>query len=301
MIVGDFSLYTHDPLRFTKYAFPWNEPGDLAESSGPRLWQSDVLQTIGQHLSAPETRYQPCRVAVSSGKGIGKSALVAMIINWAMSTCLDCKIVLTANTLDQLRTKTWPELMKWARLAINADWWTMGATSLTFRDKKHERTWRTDMLSWSEDNSQAFAGLHNQGKRIVVIFDEASEIADKIWQIAEGTLTDSNTEIIWIAFGNPTKNTGRFSQCFGNLGHRWMTRQIDSRKVEGTNLEQIKQWIQDYGEDDDWVRVLVRGEFPRGGFSQFIPSDAVAICRKFRAEGFTAPSGVTQNRPMRVT
>ena len=35
--------------------------------------------------------------------------------------------------------------------------------------------------------------LHNQGKRIVLIFDEASAIADKVWEVAEGALTDENT------------------------------------------------------------------------------------------------------------
>lgn len=29
-----------------------------------------------------------------------------MLINWAMSTCEDCKVVVTANTDNQLRTKT---------------------------------------------------------------------------------------------------------------------------------------------------------------------------------------------------
>jgi len=53
-------------------------------------------------------------------------------------------------------------------------------------------------------------------------------------------------------------------------------RQIDSRTVEGTNRRQIDEWIQDYGEDSDFVRVRVRGLFPRASSMQFIPSDLVA-------------------------
>ena len=155
------------------------------------------------------------------------------------------------------------------------------------RERAHERLWRTDAIAWSENNTQAFAGLHNKGKRIVVIYDEASAISDKIWEVTEGALTDEQTEIIWLAFGNPTRNTGRFRECFGRYRHRWITKQIDSRTVDGTNKEQIDKWISDYGEDSDFCRVRVRGEFPRAGSAQFIAGDIVANARNrnIAAEG----------------
>ena len=174
----------------------------------------------------------------------------------------DCKAVITANTEVQLRTKTWPELAKWYRLALHRHWCNFGATSITARDPKHERTWRCDMVPWSETNTEAFAGLHNQGNRILLVFDEASSINDLVWEVAEGALTDERTEIIWLCLGNPTLSTGCFRECFGRLRHRWHTVQVDSRTVEGTNKEQLAQWIEDYGEDSDFVRVRVRGEFP---------------------------------------
>jgi hypothetical protein len=120
----------------------------------------------------------------------------------------------------------------------------------------------------------------------LLIFDEASAIADKVYEVAEGAMTDEETEIIWLAFGNPTQNTGRFRECFGKFKHRWKTFQIDSRTVEGTNKAQIQKWIDDYGEDSDFVRVRVRGEFPRSGSSQFIPSDIVDQCRRYKASGY---------------
>nr|MDT0253026.1 hypothetical protein [Endozoicomonas sp.] len=46
-----------------------------------------------------------------------------------------------------------------------------------------------------------------------------------------------------------------------------------------TNDEQLSQWVDDYGEDSDFVRVRVKGEFPRAGSLQFIPSDHVANAR----------------------
>jgi len=274
-----------DPLCFAKYTFPWGT-GDLAQFNGPKLWQADILTSIGNHLQNPKTRFTPLRIAVSSGKGIGKSALIAMIVNWGMSTCEDCRVVITANTAKQLATKTSPEAQKWFRLAINSYWWDVRSESISSKLKDHAKLWRCDFIPWSENNPEAFAGLHNQGKRILVIFDEASAIANKIYETAEGFLTDSETEIIWLAFGNPTINTGAFHECFGKQKHRWLTKQIDSRTVEGANQEQSNQWVADYGEDSDFVRIWVRGEFPRSGSFQFISSESVEKCRKYKAVGY---------------
>lgn len=268
----------YDPANFCKIAYDWGK-GELATSTGLRAWQQDIAETIGRHLSNAETRHTPLQIAVSSGHGIGKSSLVSMLIDWALSTCVDTKIVVTANTENQLRTKTWPEVIKWVRNSINTHWFETTATAVMSVEPAHASTWRADAIPWSENNTEAFAGLHNQGKRLVLIFDESSSISDRVWEVAEGAMTDANTEIIWLAFGNPTQNTGRFRECFGKFKHRWTTRQIDSRKVEGTNKQQLQTWVDDYGEDSDFVRVRVRGEFPRSGSLQFIPSDIVEAAR----------------------
>lgn len=262
-----------NPRRFVDAFFPWGA-GELANYSGARAWQAGVLDDIGAHLGS-ERRYQPLRIAVASGHGIGKSALVAMVIQWALTTCDDCRIVVTANTESQLRTKTWPEVAKWARLSIVADKWQCPAMSLYSAEDGREKSWRADAIPWSENNTEAFAGLHNRGKRIVLIFDEASAIADRVWEVAEGALTDEDTEIIWLAFGNPTKTSGRFRECFGRHRHLWITRQIDSRTVEGVNRAYLDEMVATYGEDSDIVRVRIRGEFPSQSSSQFIAHDVV--------------------------
>lgn len=262
----------YDPAAFCNIAYGWGT-GELSGSAGLRTWQQDICGVIGNHLSNPATRHTPLQIAVSSGHGIGKSSLISMLIDWAMSTCVDTKIVVTANTENQLRTKTWPEVIKWFRNSVNSHWFGTTATAVMSADAAHVSTWRADAIPWSENNTEAFAGLHNKGKRLVLIFDEGSSIVDKVWEVAEGAMTDADTEIIWLAFGNPTMNTGRFRECFGKFKHRWVTRQIDSRTVEGTNKQQIQQWVDDYGEDSDFVRVRVKGEFPRAGNAQFISSD----------------------------
>jgi hypothetical protein len=131
-----------DPLGYVMFAFPWGVPGTaLADEDGPEDWQRDILERLGAGLVSVN---EALRLAVASGHGIGKSALVAWIILWAISTVHDTRGVVTANTEGQLRTKTWPELAKWYGLAINRSWFVHTATALHAVDVAHKRTWRAD-------------------------------------------------------------------------------------------------------------------------------------------------------------
>lgn len=258
-----------DPYSFALGAFPWGEPGTILEHSVLDPWQIWVLCAIRDKLISLDEAIQ---IAVASGHGIGKSALVAIIILWAFTTFPDTLGVVTANTETQLKTKTWAALGKWFNLCFFArDHFTLTATALLSKDPSRERTWRIDMIPWSEKNPEAFAGMHNKGKRILMVFDEASAIHDMIWETTEGALTDDNTQIIWLAFGNPTRNSGRFKECFlGGKHHEfWETRQIDSRTVAITNKTRFEKWIKAYGADSDFVRIRVLGQFPRVGEMEF--------------------------------
>ena len=258
------------PLRFVMGAFPWGVAGtSLAKCDGPEQWQLGILHDIESGLLTPN---QAIRLATASGHGVGKSACVSWITLWAFATFPDTRGVVTANTETQLKTKTWAELGKWFNLFIAKDYFNLTATALFCKDPERNFTWRIDQVPWSERNTEAFAGLHNQGRRVLLIMDEASAIPDVVWEVAEGALTDADTEIIWLAFGNPTRSIGRFRECFNNSGHGrfWKTRQVDSRTVSFTNKTQFDQWIESYGEDSDFVRVRVLGVFPRAGDMEFI-------------------------------
>ena len=268
-LADDIGAFTADPLGYAHYAFAWGE-SDLAGMTGPRDWQQAVMAEIHEHLSDPARRFQPLRIARASGHGIGKSALIAMLTKWALDTCPDTRVIITANTEAQLRTKTAPELGKWSRLSLTSAWFRQSATAMNSTMAGREKSWRCDLVTWSENNTEAFAGLHNQGKRIMLVFDEASGIADKVWEVALGALTDADTEIIWLAFGNPTHASGAFRECFGRHRALWHTAQIDARDVEGTNKAYLDELVRTFGEDSNVARVRVRGQFPSSSDMQFI-------------------------------
>lgn len=267
---------SRDPLAFVRGAFPWGEEGTrLATFPGPTEWQTGVLGRIRDGLLTPNRAIQE---AVASGHGVGKSALVSWIILWSTTTKPDTRGVVTANTETQLKTKTWAELGKWFHMFIGKEEFKLTATALFHASEEHERTWRIDMVPWSERNTEAFAGLHNQGRRILVVFDEASAIPDVIWETTEGALTDKDTEIIWCVFGNPTRNVGRFKECFegGLFAQSWHATHVDSRVIPFTNKDQIKTWITAYGEDSDFCRIRIYGSFPRVGEMEFFNAEDIS-------------------------
>lgn len=278
-LVEELARFEFDPHGFVLFAYPWGEAGTiLADESGPDDWQVALLKSIGEQLRAGGELGAIVLEAVRAGHGVGKSALTAWLIDWAMSTHERTRGVVTAMTDLQLRTKTWAELSKWHELSVTRGLFTLQATSLAFNDETLNRQWRIDAVPWSKSNPASFAGLHNKGARILVIFDEASEIDDIIHETTEGALTDEKTQIIWVMFGNPTQVAGRFAKAFSSK--RWGKTTVDARQSKFSNKKLIAQWAADYGEDSDFFRVRVRGLPPRLGITNFIGLELVEQARR---------------------
>jgi hypothetical protein len=205
--------------------------------------------------------------------------LVASKIHWFMSTRPDPAVVVTANTATQLSTKTWRELKKLNETALNRSWYNITATTMSLIGA--EETWFASAIPWTEHRSEAFAGTHEQ--HVLYLFDEASAIPNIIWEVSEGAMSTPGSR--WCVYGNPTRNSGAFFECFNKMKHRWYTMRVDSRTAKMTDKELIKQWIEDYGEDSDFVRIRVKGEFPRSGDNQFIDLESINNCFSYKASG----------------
>ena len=292
-MVEDIGLYYADPEGFARYAYPWGEPGMLSGETGLDTWQVSVCDVIkaGVLKAAAAERSggvdvsgkaidTSIKIAVASGNGIGKSCLISMVIEWFMSTRPHPQILVMANTLPQLSNKTWRELAKWHKLMINKDWFTWTATK--FYAKEHPETWFAAATPWSSEHPESISGTHE--KDVLILMDEASGIDDVVWEYIDPAMTTSGA--MWIAFGNPTRNTGRFFECFNRFKHRWTTFQVDSRTCKKADKATIQNWIDDYGEDSDYVRVRVKGVFPRASDRQFIATDIVNQCLKYEAKGY---------------
>lgn len=282
-LAAQIAQYYDDPLGFVLFAYPWGRPtlpdgstNPLANKTGPEPWQRRLLKAMGEHIK--ETGLASFlgldspvfRAARASGHGVGKSAMVSWVVHFLMSTRPDTRGAVTANTQTQLDTRTWPELSKWHNLLINKHWFTWTATSYYFAKYPEDRrkNYMVTAATVSENNTEAFQGLHNEGKCVFIIFDEASGLFAKLWEVAQGAFSDG--EGFFFAFGNPTQSTGEFAECFGKYAHMWNTEHVDSRHVSFTNKRQLADQIAMWGIDDDRTKVRILGQFPEQSYGTFI-------------------------------
>lgn len=296
-LTEELAKFYDDPLGYVMFSFPWDSDPSIQMVKleepyksrfgcewGPDRWACDFLDQLGRDIKERgfdgKTSVEPIRNAVASGHGIGKSAMVAWLIKFILDTRPFAKGVITANTAEQLRTKTWAEVGKWHSISITEHLWDYSAgrssmgLSRRSNDPRMKQGWRCDALTARPENSEAFQGLHAANSTPFYIFDEASGIDDAIWNARAGGATDG--EPMSFDFGNPTRNSGQFFEnCIGKFSHRFRVRHIDSRSVTITNKNLIKEWADDYGEDSDWFKVKVRGLFPSSSSTEFIPRDLV--------------------------
>ena len=291
-----------DLERFVMYAFPWgvkNTP--LARFTGPRKWQREVLRDVTEHIKAQQGKvdFDTIRAAVSSGRGIGKSALVSWLVLWMLTTRIGGSVVVSANSENQLRSVTWAELTKWSAMLINSHWWEISATKLVpakwltdivEKDlKKGTRYWACEGKLWSEENPDSYAGVHNQDG-MMLIFDESSGIPDAIWDVGAGFFTENTPDRYWFAFSNPRRNSGYFFECFNAKRAFWKSRVVDARTVEDTDKAVYEQIIAEYGENSSQAKIEVYGEFPSAGEDQFIgPTLVDDAMKRPKYKDMTAP------------
>lgn len=280
-----------NPYNFVMYVFPWGKKGTPLENfKGPRKWQKKLLLEMTKHIEKNlwlvSQGKEPAlfQKAISSGRGIGKSTVVAWLNLWMMSCHLGSSAITTANSETQLTTKTWAEVGKWHALAINSHWFEKLAMSL------RPAPWFSDCLKkqikvdtgyyyaagqlWSKESPDAFAGAHNY-VGLLLIFDEASGIPPSIWSVSEGFFTEPTPYRFWLVFSNPRQNSGSFFECFHRQREFWSRENIDARTVEGTDKKLYDQLIKKYGLDSDTVKVEVLGQFPDHTSNQFISRSLV--------------------------
>ena len=276
-----------DPLKFVLFAFPWGQKGTpLEHFHGPRKWQRDVLQDLAAHIRANNGKvdFDTFRMATSSGRGIGKSALVSWLVIWMLTTRIGSTTIVSANSEAQLRSVTWAEVTKWLSMAMNSHWFEVSATrvmpakwltELVERDlRMGTRYWGVEGRLWSGENPDAYAGVHNFDG-VLLIFDEASGIDDAIWSVAAGFFTENTPHRFWLAFSNPRRNAGYFYECFHSKRDFWATKVVDARSVEGTDKQVYQQIIDEYGPESTQAHVEVYGQFPNASDDQFIGANLV--------------------------
>lgn len=273
-LATDIASFTHDPLGFALYAFPWGEPGTPLEHESLDQWQIDQLRELGERLR--KDPHMPQKMLVAAANGVGKTALIGIMFWYLMCTHEDTRGRVTAGTKAQLSQATHAEISKWHNMLICKHWFDVTAEKVCAVEKGKEESWAAHFVPWSKHRPDAFQGLHNKRKRLFFINDEASGIDDVIHDAQQGSLTDEETEIFLLNLTNPMRREGRvykIASLTGAARAGWMIRHVTGLEAKATNKKQLQAWIDEHGIDSDFVRVRVLGQFPKRSVDSFIDEE----------------------------
>lgn len=272
------------PERYADVMLPWRLPDTHVSGRALKTWQREFLSELGKELRARRFdgihAVRPVQMSTASGHGIGKSFLVALLVHYFVDCYPGCSLTVTATTQAQLQNRTWRELGKIHNIILTRAFTdftnSQGSMRLAHVDPAHGGlAIATTAAIGRADSMQGQHAAHSLNGFII---DEASGVPPEVWETTMGGLTDGLP--VYLAFGNPIHNTGFFYDTHHRLRNSWIRRKIDSRAVEGASHELFEEWVDTWGEDSDFVKARVRGEFPDQGALQFIPVSAVDWCMK---------------------
>lgn len=262
--------YRRDPVAFVKEVIGVN-PTDQQE------------QLI---LSATRER---ARTAVKSCTASGKTAVLAWLTFYFLICFPDCRMLVTAPTANQLHRVFRSEVAKWLqqmRPPFNGFFEIM-SDKIFIKGKKD--TQFCGLVTGSPENKESFAGLH--AEKVVVLVDEASALPSEIFDTLLGTLSSGETSFVLVS--NPVRSQGAFYDLFQTKGEsdayeagstsgkdnptasRWDRITFDSYGSPNVDKDWIAEVIEHYGEDSDFVKMRIHGEFPVLSDSQFISTEHI--------------------------
>lgn len=227
-------------------------------------WQDEFLRAFytdptGQYTDSP-------RHSIRAGHGVGKGFILAILALWWPLTHYDSKGVVTANSQDQLRDNNWPEVRKLYALLPQPL-----QDQLDIQEERILVIAEPEMgfvvrRTASKGNPEALQGIH--AKHVLYLIDEASGIADIVFEVAQGSLSTHGA--CAVMFSNPTQATGFFYETHHKLRHRWRCWRVSSADVPRARGH-IQDVIDAYGHGSNKYRVRVEGEFPLAGDDVVIP------------------------------
>lgn len=229
---------------------------------GPALFAQEALGATPtpQQWEASRAIVDRRRVSIRSGHGTGKSAFTAWAVLWFLICHAPCKVPCTAPTSHQLDDILWAEVGKWlTRLKerlppVEAEiQWTAEKVYLKSMPLEAFAVARTSR----PEKPEALQGFHSDN--ILFLIDEASGVAESVFEVAEGALSTEGAYVLMCA--NPTRTEGYFYDSHHKMRERWACLHwsgVDSPMVSRQYVEDMRL---KYGVDSPIYQVRVLGNF----------------------------------------
>jgi hypothetical protein len=200
------------------------------------------------------------RVSIRSGHGTGKSTFMAWCVLWFLACYFPAKVPATAPTSHQLEDVLWSEIAKWHRV-MKERFPTLGEqfewSSGAFRMKSAPNESFSVARTSRPERPEALQGFHSEN--ILFLIDEASGVADNVFEVAEGALSTDGAFVVMAA--NPTRQSGYFFDSHHKMRASWGALHwsgVDSPRVSRDYIANMKK---KYGERSPVYKVRVLGEF----------------------------------------
>ena len=246
-ILKRLEIWYDDPVKFVKEAL----------GVVPEPWQARTMRQIQNND----------RIAVKSGHGFGKSALLAWIILWWLLTRFPSKVACTAPTSHQLDDVFWGEIAKWYRMLPDGLRVLLTVTSdKVFLNAAPQESYAVARTARKE-KPEAFQGFHSSNMLFIV--DEASGVDPIIFEVGEGAMSTAGAKTLLT--GNPTRTSGYFYDVFNKMKKWWVTSTVScSESSQATDIY-VQQMADKWGTESNVYAVRVLGEFPKDDDDAVIP------------------------------
>jgi len=300
MLSWPSSRYATDPVGFCRDILGYE----------PWAKQREIMRAVVEHALT----------TVRSGHRIGKSWGAGSLALWFYCSFDDARVVATAPTAPNVQGVIWRAVRQLharsgrcvscakqdpdgPRPCIHgtvidgkpADRAGTGLVSDDFREVK----------GYTVRDVEAITGT--AGKNLLFIMDEASGVADEIYEGLEGNRAGWTEEpgvmVRMLLIGNPTRTVGEFYDSHNHPRKKLVYHRIAVSSRETPNVLErrnvvpglathhwVEQMIAKYGEDSAFVKVRVDGEFPVGedgkAFSLALITEAQERWDNTKGDGF---------------
>jgi phage terminase large subunit len=237
--------YRGDPVSFCREVLRF-EPWSM---------QAEILESVRDHP----------RTTVRSAHAAGKTATAARCALWFLAVHEGSRVITTAPTRAQVHDVLWREVaaayrradgviggeLTGTRLEIGPDWLALGLAT---------------------DQPERFQGHH--AEHLLLVVDEASGVAEEIFEAAAGSLTSAGARLLLI--GNPTRTSGEFFSSFHASRGFYHPIHIPATATPAFTGEPVspevanrlvsRKWVEDHakkwGELSPLYQVRIAAEFP---------------------------------------
>lgn len=216
----------------------------------PDEWQEEASRLLVERR----------RLSVRSGHGVGKSTFMAWCVPWFLLSYFPAKVPATAPTGHQLSDVLWAEIAKWLTIlnqrhpAIgNLLEWTSEKIYLKSNPMESFAVARTAR----PEKPEALQGFHSDN--ILFLIDEASGVAENVFEVAEGALSTDGAFVVMAA--NPTRQSGYFFDSHNRMRSSWATMQVNGEDCKRVSRQYIENMAKKWGRQSPIYKVRVQGEF----------------------------------------